>query len=224
MFIITADTLAQTHPPPADHLLSIGAAVLLGGIVGLERELRDKPAGFRTIILIAVGACIFTILSQEIGGPDWNSTRIAAQIVTGIGFLGAGAILHDRSNVVGLTTAATIWAVAAIGMAAGFGDLGLAALGTGAILVVLLAFDLVERWIGERRDIQEYHILTRNEEDANKRINELFVRANLRTRKRTWYEDGTSLVFDVWAMGAKSDHEHLRMSLARSDQYQLRRS
>ncbi len=218
------DVLFQVDAPDVSQALRIASAVVLGGVIGLERELRDKPAGFRTIVLIAVGACVFTILSQSVGGPDFNSTRIAAQVVTGIGFLGAGAILRDRTNIVGLTTAATIWAVAAVGMAAGFGDLGLAALGTGAIMVVLLVFDVVERWIGERRDIQAYHILADNTEDTPQRIDELFAGANLRTRKRTCYEEGTSLVFNVWAMGAKSDHDRLRMSLARSDEYQLRRS
>lgn len=218
------DVLFQIDAPDVSEALRIASAVVLGGAIGLERELRDKPAGFRTIVLIAVGACVFTILSQSVGGPDFNSTRIAAQIVTGVGFLGAGAILRDRTNIVGLTTAATIWAVAAVGMAAGFGDLGLAAMGAGAIMVVLLVFDVVEKWIGARRDIQAYHILADNAEGTPQAIDKLFAGANLRTRKRTYYEEGTSLVFNVWAMGAKADHDRLRMSLARSDQYQLRRS
>ncbi|MHC4698169.1 MAG: MgtC/SapB family protein [Planctomycetota bacterium] len=224
MFIAMLDALAQSDALGFDHALRVAVAVLLGGAVGLERELRDKPAGFRTIILISVGACVFTILSQEVGGPDWNSTRIAAQVVTGIGFLGAGAILRDRTNVVGLTTAATIWAVAAIGMAAGFGDFGLATLGTAAILVVLLAFNIVEAWIGDRRDIQTYQIVASNAEDSLQRIVEMFARANLKTRKRTCYEEGSSLIFNIRAMGTKSNHERLRMTLAHSDEYQLRRS
>ena len=102
---IAADTTAWIN---AGHALRIVLAVVLGGIIGLERELGDKPAGLRTIILICVGACMFTIVSQIVGGPDWNSTRIAAQIVSGIGFLGAGAIIRDRQSVIGMTTAATI--------------------------------------------------------------------------------------------------------------------
>ncbi len=224
MLIATLDTLAQTGAPGADDAVRIAAAVLLGGVIGLERELRDKPAGFRTIVLISVGACIFTILSGSVGGPDWNSTRIAAQIVTGVGFLGAGAILRDRTNIVGLTTAATIWAVAAIGMAAGFGHLGLATMGTAAIMIVLLAFDHVEKWIGNRRDIQSYQILAGNETGTPRQVKEMFAHAGLRIRKQTYYEEGSSLVFNVWAMGDKSDHDELRMLMARSDEYVLRRS
>lgn len=209
--------------PEMEHVVRIAAAVLLGGLIGIERELRDKPAGFRTIILICLGACIFTIVSQMVGAPDAQSTRIAAQIVTGIGFIGAGAILRDRQAVFGLTTAATIWAVAAIGMAVGFGLLALAGLGTAAILVALFAFDFVEHWIGERRDIQEYRILAANTEDALERIVAMFSEAGLSVRKRSCYEDDSSLVVQIVAMGAKTNHEHIRVRLASSQEYTLRR-
>lgn len=209
--------------PEMEHVVRIAAAVLLGGLIGLERELRDKPAGFRTIILICLGACIFTILSQVVGGPDAQGTRIAAQIVTGIGFIGAGAILRDRQAVFGLTTAATIWAVAAIGMAVGFGLLALAGLGTAAILVALFAFDFVEHWIGDRRDIQEYRVLAANSEDALARIGAMFEEAGLRVRKRSCYEDDSSLVIQIVAMGAKADHERMRVRLVGSQEYTLRR-
>ncbi len=210
--------------PEMEHIVWIVAAMVLGGVIGLERELRDKPAGFRTIILICVGACVFTILSQVIGGPDEESTRIAAQIVTGIGFLGAGAILRDRANVIGLTTAATIWAVAAIGMAAGFGRLSLAVLGTVVILVALFAFDVIEHWIGERRDIQEYHVGAANADDAFDHITAMFEDAGLSIRKRSCYEEDDALVVHVVAMGSKANHEHMQMRLVRSDEYTLRRS
>jgi putative Mg2+ transporter-C (MgtC) family protein len=94
-------------------------AVLLGGAVGLERELRGKAAGLRTNILICVGATLFTQLSMAIAEPRGDPGRIAAQIVTGVGFIGAGTILHARGAVTGLTSAATIWVVAAIGVALG---------------------------------------------------------------------------------------------------------
>ncbi len=200
------------------------AAVVLGGVIGFERELRDKPAGFRTIILICVGACVFTIVSQRIGAPDLNTTRIAAQIVSGIGFLGAGAILRNRNSVFGMTTAATIWAVAAIGMAVGFGEFGLAIAGTMAILVALFVFDFVEHWVGARRDIQIYDFVTSNEDDAISRVDGMLKKARLQVRKRTCYQEGDGLVFHVRAMGAKANHEKLRIGLARSDEYQLRRS
>jgi len=207
-----------------DDIARLLAAVVLGGAIGFERELRDKPAGFRTIILICVGACVFTIVSQSMGAPDMNSTRIAAQIVSGIGFLGAGAILRNRNSVFGLTTAATIWAVAAIGMAVGFGEFGLAVMGTLAILVALFVFDFVEKWVGKRRDIQIYEFVAPNEDDIIARIDAMFKNAHLKARKRTCYQDEDGLVFYVRAMGAKANHEKLRVSLARSAEYRLRRS
>ena len=104
---------------PEDYI-SIILAVLLGAMIGLEREISGKAAGLRTNLLICLGASVFTIISREMAaGIDSTITRIAAQIVTGVGFLGAGAIIQDRRGVHGLTTAATIWLVASIGMACG---------------------------------------------------------------------------------------------------------
>lgn len=103
-----------------DDLLSIILATLLGAGIGLERELSGKAAGLRTNLLICLGASVFTIISREmVIGTDGSVARIAAQVVTGVGFLGAGAIIQDRRGVHGLTTAATIWLVASIGMACG---------------------------------------------------------------------------------------------------------
>jgi putative Mg2+ transporter-C (MgtC) family protein len=103
-----------------DDLISIILAALLGAVIGLERELSGKAAGLRTNLLICLGASVFTIISREmVTGTSGEVTRIAAQIVTGVGFLGAGAIIQDRRSVHGLTTAATIWLVASIGMACG---------------------------------------------------------------------------------------------------------
>jgi len=104
---------------PEDHI-SIILAAFLGAVIGLERELSGKAAGLRTNLLICLGASVFTIISREMAtGAEGSVTRIAAQIVTGVGFLGAGAIIQDRRGVHGLTTAATIWLVASIGMACG---------------------------------------------------------------------------------------------------------
>src|ERR1051325_7200827 len=101
--------------------LKLLLAALLGGIIGLERQIRDKPAGLRTNILICVGSTLFMSISTSFG-----DTRIGAQIITGIGFLGAGSVLHSHGFVLGLTTAATIWVVAGVGMALGSGMYGVA--------------------------------------------------------------------------------------------------
>jgi putative Mg2+ transporter-C (MgtC) family protein len=136
--------------PPIDLTLRLLAAAGLGAAIGLEREYRHKPAGLRTNILIALGSALFTIVSLHLVGAGGTADRVAAQIVTGVGFLGGGAILRHGDNVQGMTTAATIWVNAAIGMAAGAGALGLATGATVVTLVVLAALPPVESYF-ERR-------------------------------------------------------------------------
>jgi len=133
-------------------------AGFLGGFIGLERELRGYPAGIRTLALVTLGACLFTDVSRLMGGDD----RVAAQIVTGIGFLGAGVIFREGYTVRGITTAATIWSAAAVGMAIGIGLYIVAILGSVALFAVLEARPLtrridefVRRFGGELREDQE---------------------------------------------------------------------
>ena len=143
----------------AEVILRVVLAAALGGAIGLERELRDREAGLRTHLLVSVGAALFTLVSAY-AWTDWtfstrdglvfDPTRIAAQVVTGIGFLGAGAIIRQGLSVKGLTTAATLWVVAAIGMAAGVGYYEAALVTTALVLVTLwplriLAFKLSAR-------------------------------------------------------------------------------
>lgn len=124
-------------------VLKIAIAFALGAILGMEREYRNKPAGFRTLIMITVGATLFTILSYRINSttPD----RIAANIITGIGFIGAGVIFKEGMKVSGMTTAATIWMAAAVGMAVGYGAYYLA---TGVTLVMLFTLVLLSKLEG----------------------------------------------------------------------------
>ena len=125
--------------------LRMAAALSLGAIVGFEREMHGQPAGFRTHALVSTGSALFTIVSAYgFTGSPHDPTRIAAQIVSGIGFIGAGTILQYRGHIRGLTTAASLWSVAAIGMAAGAGLYLMAAVGTGLIVVILTALDRVE--------------------------------------------------------------------------------
>lgn len=124
-------------------------AALIGGVLGFEREIRQKSAGLRTNILIALGAAVFTVLSIEMAA-GWNAdpARIAAQVITGVGFLGAGAIMRtDRGAIHGLTTAATVWVNASLGMAAGAGHYRLAIIGALITAVVLLGLPPIERRI-----------------------------------------------------------------------------
>jgi putative Mg2+ transporter-C (MgtC) family protein len=130
-------------------------AALLGALLGLEREIKQKAAGLRTNILIAVGSALFTLMSYQLGDPAvGDPARIAAQIVTGVGFLGAGAIIHRGGGVEGLTTAATIWVNAAVGVAAGGGEYHLAFIGTGITLGALLLLHPIERAIARWRGPQ----------------------------------------------------------------------
>ena len=130
---------------PGD-ILSVLLAVILGAAIGLEREASGKAAGLRTNVLICLGAAVFTIISRQMGrGGDASMTRIAAQIVTGVGFIGAGAIIRDRAGIYGLTTAATIWLVASIGMACGAGLHILAVTSTLIAVVVLIGLGKLEK-------------------------------------------------------------------------------
>jgi putative Mg2+ transporter-C (MgtC) family protein len=138
-----------------DAMLRLLVAAGLGAALGLEREYRQKAAGLRTNMLIALGAALFTVVSVTIAGPAGPSDRVAAQIVTGIGFVGAGAILRGRSGVHGMTTAATIWVNAAIGMAAGSGLLAVAAAATAITLIVLVLLPPIEGYFDRRAGLKE---------------------------------------------------------------------
>jgi putative Mg2+ transporter-C (MgtC) family protein len=126
-------------------------ATVFGALVGIEREVRQKPAGFRTNILIALGACVFTIASLQLSPQSEDPTRIAAQIVTGIGFLGAGAIMRTRDGVHGVTTAATVWVNAAVGIAAGGGLYRLVFTAGAIALVVLIVIGPIEGLVERNR-------------------------------------------------------------------------
>ncbi len=121
-----------------DILIKIFLALILGGVLGMERQYHDKPAGFATNCLICLGAMLFTVLSEYMGSHGGDPGRISAQIVTGVGFIGAGSILRDGNKISGLTTAAGVWLVAAIGMAVGYGQYLWAALSAASIMLVQL--------------------------------------------------------------------------------------
>ena len=144
-----------------EDLAKLLAACVAGAVIGFERELHDKPAGLRTNVMICLGAALFTVLSARIaatGSAISDPGRISAQIVTGVGFLGAGAILHARGHVVGLTTAATIWLVASIGMAFGAGAFILGAVATLLTAGVLFGLSEVEEVIATWRSTARFHI------------------------------------------------------------------
>ncbi len=130
-------------------------ATLLGGLIGLEREFRHKASGLRTNMLICLGSAMFTVLSAQMADKyGGDHTRIAAQIIAGIGFIGAGTILHSQGSVVGLTSAATIFVTASVGMAAGAGMYATAIFATVVILIALIGLGRLEDYF-ERRHLQK---------------------------------------------------------------------
>ncbi len=160
-----------------ESLTKLLAAAILGGLVGLERELSRKPAGLRTNMLICTGSALLMILSilvAQDGGSRGDPGRIAAQVVTGIGFLGAGAIVQSRGSVYGLTTGATIFTVAAIGLAVGGGYYLPALLATAIVILSLFVLGRVEkRMLASARPIYEYHLETNDVPTALARLTEI---------------------------------------------------
>jgi putative Mg2+ transporter-C (MgtC) family protein len=153
-----------------DLALRLTVGLVLGAVIGFERELHRQPAGFRTHSLVALGAALFTVVSAfGFTGDNVDPTRIAAQIVSGIGFIGAGTILQYRGHIRGLTTAASLWSVAAIGTAAGAGLYVVAVVGTLLILVILSILDRVEAVARRRLQLPpDGYVLPDNEEQDGK--------------------------------------------------------
>src|SRR5256886_17335760 len=141
-----------------NSLVRLVLAAILGGVIGLERELKHKPAGLRTNMFICFGAALFTVLSRGLAETPSDYTRIAAQIIPGIGFIGAGSILHTRCLTTGLTTAATLFVVASVGMAAG-GALYLTAIfATGLVLIALFFLGHIEETFNLKLLFSRYEV------------------------------------------------------------------
>jgi len=165
-----------------EYSLRIGAALIIGMIVGLEREFQGKPAGIRTNILMCVGSCLIMIISLKVARESGNIAdpgRIAAQVVTGVGFLCAGTIMRSRFSISGLTTAATIWVLSALGLAAGAGYYTLALLGTVAIVVVLILVRYLESYIISRRTTVKIRVEMDKSSMAPSMVNEQIQKRNI---------------------------------------------
>jgi putative Mg2+ transporter-C (MgtC) family protein len=189
-------------------LLRLLLAAFLGGAIGLERELKHKPAGLRTLMFICFGCAFFTILSEKLAGDmGGDHTRIAAQIIPGIGFLGAGSILHSKSGTTGVTTAATIFVVASIGMAAGGGLFLPAIFATILILLSLLLLGAMEERWNLKPITMCYELEASNAEELVARVNDV-LSAEHRTMQTVEFSktDGHyRMTFCVDAMRAEHD-------------------
>ena len=161
--------------------LKLVVAIVCGGAIGFERELSRKAAGLRTNVLICMGSALFMIISRHIGGgaPYTDPARLVAQVVTGIGFLGAGVILQSRGSITGLTTAATIFVVGAVGIAIGEGMFGVALLSTALIIVVLVVLRKVERFVIRRQRMFHYSLKTRDPAQLLESLLDLLERQHL---------------------------------------------
>lgn len=141
-----------------EEAAQVSVAFVIGAVIGIEREFRSKPAGFRTMILICVGSCLYTILSK--GSNETSPDRIASNVVTGIGFIGAGVIFKEGISVNGLTTAALIWVTAALGMAVGYHDYPLAIVVTTMVVVALFVLEPVQNIINKFHKVKDYRVKT----------------------------------------------------------------
>jgi putative Mg2+ transporter-C (MgtC) family protein len=197
-------------------LLRIGAAVLAGSLIGLERELRDKAAGFRTMVFICTGAALFTILSHNLA-KDGETSRMAGTIVTGVGFLGAGAILRDGVRVAGLNTAATIWLTAAIGMTMGSGQFFFGALVTAATLGILWVFPAIEQIVDRLIDENSYDLVFAADPVVLSRLDELFARPGLTVLYVRRNKRGKDLHARWTVRGSRQAHERLVAQLLADD-------
>jgi putative Mg2+ transporter-C (MgtC) family protein len=194
-----------------DLLLRLVVAVVLGGAIGWEREASSKPAGLRTNILICAGAALFTDLSIRFGGiaiegAVRDPARIAAQIVTGIGFLGAGTIIQARGTVTGLTTAATLWVVAGIGMSVGSGSYVEAVGATALVLVVLVLLAPMENAIARRRPAH-LRIVLEPAAGAGEIVEEKILEVGLQIIRRRIEKDAKlrSVILHLWVRGSPKD-------------------
>ncbi len=189
-----------------DDVIKLLISLLIGAVIGAEREYRSKAAGFRTVILVTVGSCLFTILSIQLGDGN-NQARIAANIVTGIGFLGAGAIYRDKISIRGLTTATTIWISAALGMAIGCGQYHLTFLVTGIVMLVLLSFNWFQKIIDTVNQEKNYKLKFDNNTEHIVHIEKLFLKFDLRSSriKQERSQEDITVIFS--AEGKERNHE-----------------
>ncbi|WP_149242506.1 MgtC/SapB family protein [Dyadobacter sp. 32] len=189
-----------------EEIIKLLISFLLGAIIGTEREYRSKSAGLRTLILISVGSTLFTILSAKIG-PD--AGRISANIVTGIGFLGAGIIFRENNRVVGLTTAAIVWVTAALGMGIGA---GLYAVTLGCFIIAglsLVILSPVQKYIRKKSQIRNYRLMCIYQKKTLSLYEELFTSYDMKILRGEQNRSGSHITGNWTLQGSQKKHEKL---------------
>ena len=191
--------------PESEVLLRLMVAFATGAAIGFEREYLSKAAGFRTLILISVGSCLFTIFSILL--TNQSPDRIASNIVTGIGFLGAGVIFREDNRVKGLTTAATIWVTAALGMGAGGGFYWFCVIGAGISLVALYLLVKFEDIIEKVNQSRSYKIGCRYKHETLSKYETMFRSHHLKFKRNKQFKNG-ELISGTWNVnGSEKNHD-----------------
>jgi putative Mg2+ transporter-C (MgtC) family protein len=190
---------------PAGIIIKLLLSILVGGAIGAERQYRSKTAGFRTLTLICMGSALFTVLSEWIGSPG-NPDRIASNIATGIGFVGAGVIFKGDFGVNGITTAAMIWVTAALGMGIGAGYEWVSVLGCVLILLMLFIFGLLENWIDTINQMRNYRIATGFREETLQKFEDCFKAHHLIYKRGREVKEGGSITGEWFVRGSKKNH------------------
>lgn len=197
-------------------ILKLFMALALGGLIGLERETSHKPAGFRTNILICVGAAMMMILAGLLfdakGGSGSELARIAAGVITGIGFIGAGAIIQARGNISGITTATTIWAVAVLGLTIGSGYYLIALIFSGLILITLVLFRQLEGRPSERL-LFHYHLKTKTAREVLLNIKKLALHEGIKFKEITHKKEGAVSVISFSFPSTEEKEQEFNQSL-----------
>ncbi len=200
------------------ELLRLVLATVIGGLIGLEREFKGKPAGIRTNILICLGSCLVMILSisvAEEAGKQADPGRIAAQVVTGVGFLGAGSIIRSRVSIAGLTTAATIWFVAALGLVVGAGQFVLAAAGTVIMIFTLTALAGVEHRMAVMRQLHVLRLSVKGKDLAH--VREILKQNRVTADDLEVTREADAIRIDIEYIAVERKHSALVASLEKSD-------
>lgn len=187
-----------------EDIIRLGIALVIGGLIGAEREYHGKAAGLRTMIMICVGSTLFTLISGRLGT---TGDRIAANIVNGIGFLGAGIIFREDNRIKGLTTAATVWAVSALGMCVGAGHYDIAIIGFVFILGSLLLLVKTANRIQRLNQTRDYKIVTTFHNKTLNQYEKLFVEFGLSPTRSQQQRIGTDIIGHWRVDGSEQNHE-----------------
>ena len=202
-------------PPIETIIIRLALAFALGAIIGTEREYLSKSAGLRTLILISTGSCLFTLISIAIS--EQSSDRIASNIVTGIGFLGAGVIFQAGNKVNGLTTAATIWSVAALGMSVGAGYYAAAGIACAGIIITLVLLNYLESWIDHFNETHSYRIVCTYSPESLSHFEKLFRQNHLRSQKDKQTRSGKKFTGTWTVSGTKKNHDQFVQQILKDE-------